>query len=344
MAQILIDESFFRSNMNRRASTIERIHAPNAPKDPLGEALHFLRMDGIFYSRAEFTTPWGLKLPTFPGCLMFHMVVAGHCQVLVDGHESVELKSGELALVPHGKGHDIGSELDAKTVYLFDLDREQVSDRYEIIRHGGGGQTTQMVCCAVRYEHPAAHQLIALLPTVIKVQATHPSEKDLIESMINLLGVEASKLSSGSETILTRLADILLIQTIRSWIEQDPHIQSGWLGALQDDQLGKALFLIHRDPSHAWTVHALAKEVAMSRAGFAARFKQMVGETPMHYITRGRMHLALTWLQEEDTPLIDLALRLGYQSEAAFSRAFKRFLGVAPGSIRRDGAWTYTMD
>ena len=326
---------------SRPAPTVESISAPWAPVDPLGEALHFLRMSGMFYSRSEFTEPWGLKLPTFPGCLMFHMVLSGHCWVEVEGTEPFLLEPGNLALVPHGKGHCLLSESGTPAAKLFDLNREDVSERYEIIRHGGGGPTTNMICCTVRYEHPAAHQLITLLPPLINVQAVNASEKDLIESTIRLLGDETRELSPGSETVITRLADILLIQTIRSWIEQDAAIQRGWLGALQDKQLGQALFLIHRNPDHPWTVESLATEVAMSRAGFAARFKEMIGESPMQYVTRGKMHLALTWLKEEDTPLSQLAPRLGYQSEAAFSRAFKRFVGVAPGGIRRQDAWGF---
>lgn len=328
--------------MSKPDLTVESIRAPQAPTDPLGEALHFLRTSGIFYSRSELAEPWGVRLPTFPGCLMFHTVMSGHCWVDVEGAEPFRLTPGHLALVPHGKGHDLVSALGTPTVNLFDLNREELSKRYEMIRHGDGEPTTQMVCCTVRYEHPAAHQLIALLPPLMSVR--QDAGNDLIESMINLLGVEARALSSGSETILTRLADILLIQAIRSWIEQDVNIQKGWLGALQDKQLGQALFLIHRNPAHSWTVESLAKEVAMSRAGFAARFKKMVGESPMQYVTRGKMHTALTWLKEEDTPLVEIAPRLGYQSEAAFSRAFKRFIGIAPGGIRRQDAWAYVAD
>lgn len=324
--------------------TVEAINSPNAPHDPLGEALHFLRMDGIFYSRSEFTAPWGIQLPTFPGCLMFHMVLEGRCLVEIQDCKSEWIEQGNLVLVPHGKGHKVLSESGTPTVKLFDLERELVSDRYEIIEHGNGGPKTSIICCTVRYEHPSAHQLIALLPPLIKIESANAPEQALIKNMIDLLGQEAQKLSSGSETILTRLADILLIQTIRTWIEQDTDIQVGWLGALRDEQLGKALSLIHSKPAHPWTVESLASEVAMSRAGFAARFKELIGESPMQYITRGRMHLALTYLKENKHPLIDLAERLGYQSEAAFSRAFKRFFGVSPGHIRRHGDWGFVAD
>jgi AraC-like DNA-binding protein len=128
-----------------------------------------------------------------------------------------------------------------------------------------------------------------------------------------------------------------VIQAIRAWIEQDPAAQTGWLGALRDRQLGRAITLIHREPARAWTVANLATEVAMSRSAFAARFTELVGEPPMHYLARWRMHVAQTWLKEEGAGLGELAFRLGYQSEAAFSRAFKRFIGVSPGAVRRDG-------
>jgi len=137
--------------------------------------------------------------------------------------------------------------------------------------------------------------------------------------------------------VITRLADILVIQILRAWIARDPAAQTGWLGALQDPQIGRAIALVHREPGHEWSVATLANEVAMSRSAFAARFTELLGEPVMRYIARWRMHVALTSLKEETTPLGELAERLGYDSEAAFSRAFKRVIGVAPGAIRRNG-------
>ena len=161
-----------------------------------------------------------------------------------------------------------------------------------------------------------------------------------IASTLRFMAAEAREPRLGGETVITRLADILVIQAIRAWIEQDPAAQTGWLGALRDPQIGRAISLIHRDPARTWTVASLADEVAMSRSAFAARFAELVGEPPMHYVTRWRMHAAVTWLREGDATLGELALRLGYQSEAAFSRAFKRFMGLSPGAVRRTTATT----
>jgi AraC-like DNA-binding protein len=311
-----------------------RPEAPWNAVDPLGEALHFLRMSGTFYARSELSAPWGLELPPLPGCLMFHVVTAGRCWLETAGGESRCLQTGDLALVPHGEGHRLASEPGAPAAKLFDLPREQLSERYEVIRHGGGGEHTSLVCGAVRFDHPAAHHLLKLLPGIIGVEASR-SDQEWVQATMRFMAAEARALRPGGETVITRLADILVIQAIRSWIEQDPAAQTGWLGALQDHQIGRAVALIHREPERAWTVASLAAEAAMSRSAFAARFTERVGEPAMRYVARWRMHVASSWLRDGGAPLSDVASRLGYQSEAAFSRAFKRFVGVSPGAVRR---------
>ena len=306
-----------------------------APADPLGEALHFLRMSGTFYCRSELTAPWALALPPVSGCLSFHVVMSGRCLLEVEGAEPAPLQPGDLALVPHGEGHRLTSEPGVPAPRIDELRHEHVSDRYAILRHGAGGAPTTLVCGAVRFDHPAAHHLVKLLPRLIHVEASASPQTEWMQSTLRLMAAEARELRPGGEAVITRLADILVIQAIRSWIEHDPAAQTGWLGALQDDQIGRAITLIHRDPSRAWTLASLAEEVAMSRSAFAARFTALVGEPAMQYLARWRMHLAVSSLKEEDSGLGVLASRLGYQSEAAFSRAFKRFIGVSPGAIRR---------
>lgn len=308
--------------------------------DPLGEALHALRMGGAFYCRSELSAPWGLTLPPMFGCLWFHVVLTGECRLQVDGASDRVLRPAEIALVPQGEGHRLRSHREAGAPSIFDVDREPISDRYEVLRHGGGGEGTTLICGAVTFDHPAAHSLVRLLPRVIHIATLGSLQDEWIQSTLRLMAAEARELRPGGETVITRLADILIIQALRSWIETDPAARTGWLGALQDRQIGRAIALIHRDPARDWSVAALADEVAMSRSAFAARFTELVDEPAMRYVTRWRMQIALDLLTGDDLSVGEVALRLGYQSEAAFSRAFKRSVGVSPGAVRRGGKLT----
>jgi AraC-like DNA-binding protein len=309
---------------------------PFPPSDPLGEALHFLRMNGAYYCRSELTAPWGLTLPPMPGYLWFHVPITGSMWLETKASEPARLLPGDLSLVPHGEGHALRSESSAPAPSVLELDLEQVSERYEILRHGGGGTASTLICGAVRFEHPAARNLVQILPEIIHVESSSSPSLDWMQSMLRVMASEASELRPGGEAVITRLGDILVIQGVRWWIENDPAAQGGWLGALRDRQIGHAISLIHRDPARAWTVASLADEVAMSRSAFAARFTGLVGEPAMSYVARWRMYVAVSALREEGVTVGELADRLGYRSEAAFSRAFKRIIGVAPGSVRRD--------
>ncbi|HET7795566.1 MAG TPA: AraC family transcriptional regulator [Rhizobacter sp.] len=303
--------------------------------DPLGEALHSLRMSGAFYCRSELSAPWGVALPAMDSFLMFHFVAAGRCRLEVAGAEPRTLQAGDLALVPHGQGHRLLSEAGAPCEPLFDIPRVSAGERYELIHHGGGGATTSLICGAVRFSHPAATHLVRLLPRVICIDPLGSPHDDWLQSTLRFMAAEARALQPGGEAVITRLADIVVIQAIRSWIAHDPAAQAGWLAGLQDRQIGRAIAAIHRDPARTWTLESLAAEVAMSRSAFAARFTELVGQPPMQYLGHWRMHIARTWLEEHDEPLASLAGRVGYQSEAAFSRAFKRMVGVSPGSVVR---------
>lgn len=315
---------------------------PWTPIDPLGEALHFLRMSGVFYCRSEFTAPWGLGLPVLPQTLMFHVVTSGRGWLEVDDIDPVLLQPGDFALVPHGQGHRLTSEPGMPCASLFDLPREMVSERYEVLRLGDGGAPANMICGAVRFDHPAAQQLIALLPRMILIEAANLPHREWMQDTLRFMAAEAGALRPGGETIVTRLADILVIQAIRAWIERDPAAQIGWLGALRDKQIGRAITQIHRDPARAWTLASLASEVAMSRSAFSARFTELVGVPAMQYLAQWRMHTALASLKENDVPIAVLAERLGYQSEAAFSRAFKRHVGVSPGIARKGNSESFS--
>jgi AraC-like DNA-binding protein len=267
--------------------------------------------------------------------MMFHVVTAGQCWLRVDGAEDCLLRPGDLALVPHGEGHRLLSDRDVGADGLFDLPRELISDRYEVLRHGGGGAAATAICGVVRFDHPAAEQLLRVLPRRIKVDAWSSPEMEWIQSTLRFITAEARELRAGGETVITRLADILVIQSIRAWLAEDPTAQTGWLGALRNREIGRAIALIHRNPAANWTVALLAKEVGLSRSAFSARFTELVREPAMRYATRWKMNIATLWLRENDAPLATIASRLGYDSEAAFNRAFKRFVGTTPGAARR---------
>ncbi|MEK8071362.1 AraC family transcriptional regulator [Rhodococcoides navarretei] len=311
---------------------------PWKSSDPLGEALHFLRMTGSFYVRSELSGSWGLALPAMEDALWFHTVVDGRCLLSVPGEPTRELVPGDFALVPHGRGHVLAADEDAATraASVYDLPHEYVSDRYAVITHGeGAGPAATLVCGAVRLDHPAAHKLVRLLPALVVVDAAPGPKQSRMQNVLDMVADEARVLEPGGEAVITRLSDILVIHALRSWIVNTPGAQSGWLGALQDDRIGTALALIHRHPHELWTVAALASRVNMSRSAFSARFTELVGESVMSYLAAWRMQVAYQTLRSEDVVLAELARRSGYLSEAAFGKAFKRAMGVSPGSVRR---------
>jgi AraC-like DNA-binding protein len=329
--------------MRRRASTLlgvrrddARVDATWPPPDPLGEALHFLRMDGAFYCRSELSAPWGMTLDPMPGYLWFHVVTAGAVLLDVDPAHRRWLHPGDVALVPQGTGHVLRSEPGVPAPPIMELDLEHPSDRYEILRHGQGGAPTTLICGAVRFDHPVARNLVGILPPMIYIEASDGSRATWMQGIFELMAAEARQFRPGGEAVITRLADVLVIQAIRAWIDTAPAARTGWLGALQDQQIGRALTLIHREPARAWTVGSLAREIALSRSAFAARFTELVNEPAMQYLTRWRMQIAQNALQTERATVAELASRLGYQSEAAFARAFKRVIGVPPGAVKRD--------
>ena len=313
-----------------------RAPAPWTPNDPLGEALHLLRMRGAFYCRTEAFAPWGLHVPAITDAVSLHVVTEGTCWLEVPGADPTPLRPGDLALVPHGRGHDLLSELGVGPTGRVDqVPQHYISEHYSVLSYGGTGEVTRMICCVVTFDDPAARALVAALPPVIHVGTSTPTGPTSIHDATRLMAEELRDLQPGGEAVTTRLADILLVQAIRAWLANDPAARTGWIGALQDERIGRALAAIHRDPGRDWSLARLADEATMSRSSFAARFAEMLGEPAMTYLTRWRMNLAYARLQDGDDTVGRIAGELGYRSEAAFSRAFSRTFGHPPGSARR---------
>ncbi|MEM1441806.1 MAG: AraC family transcriptional regulator, partial [Verrucomicrobiota bacterium] len=302
--------------------------------DPLGEALHALRLSGTFFCRSELSAPWGIGLPPMADSLMFHIVTEGSAWITFANGEKISLETGDFALVPHGSGHAIADRPETHATNLFDYERPLLSPRYELLEIAGGGATAGLICGVGSVKDPAARRMISLLPTIISMQASTPGNEWLRASVQHMIE-EARSLGPGGDAVITRFSDILVVQAIRHWLNTDPNAQTGWLGALQDPQVGRALALIHRDPTQSWTVESLAEAVGVSRSGLAARFSDLVGETPMSYLRQWRFEVARNWLRDTDQTQAEIAEQLGYESEASFSRAFKKATGQTPGSVRR---------
>ena len=213
--------------------------------DPVGEALHFLRMSGTFYCRSEFSAPWALALPPMNNCVMLHVVTSGRCVLETEGMPGCFIQPGDLALVPHGQGHVVASAQGLVASKLFEIPREQLSERYETLRLGGDGERTTMICGLFQFDDPAAQQLITLLPEVITVNTWATPQAEWIRSTLRMIAAEAREMNPGGETIITRLADILVVHAIRYWITHSTSTQTGWPGALHDPRIGPVIAKIH---------------------------------------------------------------------------------------------------
>ncbi len=288
------------------------------------EALRGLRITDTRYCRTELSAPWGLKMKQCP-IVTFHFVAQGRC-LLTGVGEDRWLERGEFIVFPRGRGHRLLSAPGEPAHPVLRLPKKELGRYSSVLRHGGGGVSTLLLCGGSSFA-PADHPLAGLLPDVLVVtSAGH------MAGVLPALEAEAAGPGAGSEMIVTRLSDVLVMHAIRTWLETSPQARQGWLGALRDGRLGRALAQMHQVPGNAWTVASLAAEARMSRSLFARRFTEMVGVTPMDYLTRIRMRQATALMQEHGLSPAQVCTRVGYHSPAAFSRAYKRVTGHTPGS------------
>jgi AraC-like DNA-binding protein len=240
----------------------------------------------------------------------------------------IPIKEGDVLLLPRGEEHTLLSQPNAPIFRDLRLDQWGECALMSWHEH----PTTVVLCGTFDFEHRGEHPLFDLLPRVVHIRR---EENQRMEAILSLMAAEAEAVRLGKETLLRRLADVLFIQIIRQWVETQGAETRGWLGALRDPHIASTLALIHSRPERDWTVETLAGEVALSRSAFAARFTALVGEPPLRYLTRWRMHTASRLLRGNQLGLREVAERVGYESEVAFSKAFKREVGLTPGAYRR---------
>ncbi len=297
----------------------------------VANALRSITITGVFYCPSYLHEPWGGTVPPMPGCVWFHAVTSGRC-VLVVGDQRVELQSGDLALVPHGAGHRIEAGSPTEHPLIPDLPHEEQSDNYAVLHYGHDGPLTELVCGGLRLEHPSARRLLDGLPAVVHVRTVR---RTVLGATLDLLAEEVRGREVGSEAVIIRLCDVLVIQAIRHWMTSADASGSAWLQAMSDPQIGPALAAMHAAPATPWTIEAVASQAAMSRSAFAARFRELLGQPVMAYLTELRMQLAVDLLHRSDRTVAEIATAVGYESDASFSRVFKRHLGASPRQLRQ---------
>ena len=301
--------------------------------DVLTDVLSTLRLNGRVFSYSQLSAPWALELPPSPFAY-FHVVERSGGWIQLKGEsEARPVAGGDLVVIPHGGGHIVASNLKARPLTLKQF--LKLRDEGGLVKHGGGGPETHLVCGAFEFDNVVDNPLISLLPRYIHVSGSREEANSWVDNTLRQLIFEARYTQPGSQIMVTRLTDLVFVHAVRSWLAAQPQDAGGWLGALRDRQIGQALGLMHRDPVLQWTVESLANEVSMSRSKFAEKFRRLVQESPLAYLSRLRLNLAARFLLENDLTVSEISHRVGYESETAFSTAFKRKYGVAPGAFRR---------
>ena len=251
-----------------------------------------------------------------------------------EGGDAVDVAAGEIVLLPYNSAHTFGSELNPTPVPAGEIIRPPENGGLARIVYGGGGAATQLLCGFLGCDTPFS-PLLSALPAVLKVDVRSSPAGAWMESSFRFAASEIAAGRLGSTTVIAKLSELLFVEAVRQYVAGLPAQRRGWLAGLRDPHVGRALAVIHARPTEAWTAESLATEVGMSRSVFAERFSSLVGQPPMQYLAMWRMHMAGQYLQEGRGSLAQIGAAIGYDSEAAFSRAFKRQFGVSPGGWRR---------
>lgn len=315
------------------------------PRDILSDILRIIRFSGAIDLRTEFSAPWMIEtLPCsdFAEALQFHpkhivpfhIVAKGNCWVQANDGIRKALSQGDIIIFPHGDSHILGDQLDQEPVPVDQLLPAPPWNEPPILKYGGGGELTQLVCGFLQCEELLLHPFLKTLPALMHIRAFAEPTAPLLETGVRYIIQETECFRPGSMCLLTRLVELMFVEIVRNYMQNLPDQQVGWLSALNDPIIGQVLEWIHADPAHPWTVPKLANRIGVSRSALAIRFTQLLGQPPMKYLTQWRLQLASHQLQSTDESIARIATQVGYESEAAFNRAFKRYVGMPPGVWR----------
>lgn len=316
--------------------------------DPLSDVLRTVRLSGGVFLDVRMTAPWsvisqvtaddcGAVLANPAQLISFHVVLEGEMQLDVEGWATTTVKDGEIVLLPRNDAHRIGSDQGIEPVPGRTLVQPSPSGGLARVVHGGGGKPTHMVCGFLGSEDDA-NPVLTSLPRVLKLDLREGTARAWIESSVRFAASELADGRLASSSVVSRLSEVLLIEAVRHYASTLHEADVGWMKGLADPKIGRALAVIHGDLAKPWSAEELAREVAMSRSAFVERFTALVGVPPIRYLTQSRMQSAKLQLRETRKSIAQIAPTVGYESEEAFSRAFKRECGASPARWREQGS------
>jgi AraC-like DNA-binding protein len=294
--------------------------------------LALVRLEGELVFSAELTHPWALRFD--PGSAYFFVILEGDMTVQADGGPPICAVAGDLVMLPRGTGHSLYDGTDSSASTVRELMAEQFTTERLSVRYGGNGAPTKLIVGAFHFENESMPWVVSALPAVIHIPKAGGKTAGWAEGLAHFMMVEAHEVHPGSSIMISRLIDVLVIRILRTWVQMGKASDSGWFGALADARISRALKAIHDEPFRRWSVLDLAGVAGMSRSSFAERFSALVKEPPLSYHSRWRLTLALGLLRQADSRVSDVARKVGYDSDAAFSRAFKAQFGIAPVQAR----------
>ena len=316
----------------------QKVCEANSPSDwrekLFADLLQSVHLRSSVYFRPELGAPWGFSVADHGTA--FHIVADGKCWVQVAGAtQPVELVAGDFVVVPRGDAHIMRDSARSTILDFFELAKRSAPDNKGVFRAGGNGAVTKLVCGGMQFDNGPTDPLLVVLPPLIHVKGKGVGATWLRATVSQVLE-ELDSSSAGAQIVVTRFADILFIKAVRTYFEQNiDTAQYGWLAAIRDPHIGLALAQLHARPQEAWTVASLGRQVGLSRSVFAEKFAQLVGEPPLRYLKRLRLNAAAIRLRSTNDKLSAIAADAGYDSAAAFMKAFKRHLGKTPGEYRR---------
>ena len=315
--------------------------------DALSEAMRAVRITGALFFNGEFAAPWRFATPAqdqvrptvspdSERLVLFHLVTEGRASARTAEHEEIELVAGDIVVFPHGDAHEMWqgrtSRLFPGTRLLPKLAKGELATE----KWGGDGPVTRIICGYLGCERQAESLFLSGLPAILKTNVRGSPAGGWVESAIRHCVGEPELRQAGRVAVLAKLAEALFVETLCRYMDELPPARTGWLAGARDAKVGRALALLHRDPARAWTLPDLARASGTSRTVLVDRFAGLIGESPLAYLARWRLQLGARRLLDTNWKVLKIAQDVGYESEAAFSRAFRRQFGVPPGRYRRE--------